>query len=34
VVEKHNGKIYLSSVPELGTIFSFTLPKKEGGHNW
>jgi signal transduction histidine kinase len=34
VVERHNGKIYMSSVPEIGTTFSFTLPKKEGGHDW
>jgi signal transduction histidine kinase len=26
VVEKHNGKVYVGSVPGMGSIFSFTLP--------
>ena len=29
VVEKHNGKIYVGSVPGMGTTFSFTLPKEK-----
>lgn len=28
IIEKHQGKIYLSSFPNQGTIVSFTLPKK------
>lgn len=28
IIEKHGGTISLSSVPEQGTIFSFTIPKK------
>ncbi|RPI73095.1 MAG: sensor histidine kinase, partial [Desulfobacteraceae bacterium] len=31
IVEMHHGKIYVGSVAGLGTTFSFTLPKKEGG---
>lgn len=26
VIEKHNGKVYVSSVPGMGSTFSFTLP--------
>ncbi len=31
VVEKHDGKVYVSSVPGMGTTFSFTLQKESRG---
>lgn len=30
IIEKHNGKVYVGSVPGMGSIFSFTLPIVRG----
>ncbi|MGR3218979.1 MAG: sensor histidine kinase, partial [Candidatus Anammoxibacter sp.] len=30
IIKKHNGEIWVSNAPEKGTIFTITLPAKEG----